>query len=190
MPDDDCKWGLMPFTDRQQKTHYALGLFLHPFGVETPLLIGQLSSLMSPKSLSPFCVLAQFPLARLSSTSIRSTRCTLLFILVFMDLWKCRLPSIIVPRTIAYSFSALHASVYVNSIHVFIVSTILKVVVTDWPDVAQKPMVSCFGCGSLVARCSEPGRGWCDQEQGWSRAPRGRRRARQEIATARRAAAP
>ena len=44
MPDDDCKWGVMPFTDRQQKTRYALGLFLHPFGVEKPLLIGQLSS--------------------------------------------------------------------------------------------------------------------------------------------------
>ena len=43
MPDDDCKWGV-PFTDRQQKTRYALGLFLHPFGVEKPLLIGQLSS--------------------------------------------------------------------------------------------------------------------------------------------------
>ena len=41
---DDCKWGVMPFTDRQQKTRYALGLFLHPFGVEKPLLIGQLSS--------------------------------------------------------------------------------------------------------------------------------------------------
>ena len=44
MPDDDCKWGVMPFTDRQQKTRYALGLFLHPFGVEKLLLIGQLSS--------------------------------------------------------------------------------------------------------------------------------------------------
>ncbi len=29
---------------RHQKTHYALGLFLHPFGIEKPLLIGQLSS--------------------------------------------------------------------------------------------------------------------------------------------------
>ena len=132
---------------------------------------------MSPTSLSPFYVLAQLPLARLSSTSIRSTpmhRYTLFFI--FMDLWKCRLPSIIVPRTIAYSFSALHASVSAtDSIHVFIVSTILKVVETDWPAVAQKPMASCFGCGSLVARCLEPGRGRCNQEQGWSRAPRGRR---------------
>ncbi len=38
---------------------------------------------------SPFCVLAQLPLARLSSISIRSTpmhRCTLFFI--FMDLWN------------------------------------------------------------------------------------------------------
>jgi hypothetical protein len=55
------------------------------------------------------------------------------------------------------------------------------------------PMASCFGCGNLVARCSEPGRGRCDQEQGWSPAPRGRRRSRracQEIATARRDAAP
>jgi hypothetical protein len=44
MPDDDCKWGVMPFTDQQQKTRFALGLFLHHFELERPLLIGQLSS--------------------------------------------------------------------------------------------------------------------------------------------------
>jgi len=90
MPDDDCKWGVMPFTDRQQKTRYALGLFLHPFGVEKPLLIGQLSSdvaevfvpFLRSRALSYHWRV--FP--RLQFVQPHMHRCTLFFI--FMDLWK------------------------------------------------------------------------------------------------------
>jgi len=44
MPEDDLKWGVLTFTDQKKNMRYALGLHLHPFGLEKPLLIGQLSS--------------------------------------------------------------------------------------------------------------------------------------------------
>jgi hypothetical protein len=80
MADDDFKWGVMPFTYRQQKTRYALGLFLHPFGLEKPLALSSDVAVI----FVPFLRSRAATIGRLSSTSIRSTpmhRCTLFFIL-------------------------------------------------------------------------------------------------------------
>lgn len=125
------------------------------------------------------CPRVQPPLARLSSTSIISTpmhRCTLFCI--FMSLWRCKLPFILVPRSpVRYHFIfgvACKCFCKFNSC-LHHVTLILQVVENYWLEVVQKPMASCFGCGRLVARCSDPGRGRCDQLLGWSLAPRCRR---------------